>query len=237
MKLNLLKVPVRLALEYAFAAHRINQGYVKSSNDENVFANKDIVSLALKTHLIKQKSGEYYYIPNHFVVPEITDQDRASADGIDQHFKKYMFRSLASRLNQFENDVYTAVCSDEVPVSRAGLIAYVPELINRDRAQWDYEKMIKSQYSASKAVESETVSGTMTILRVREIVKDLNRFTMITAGMDGNLYEFAHKKITTEQQGSDFAIQGRVKGHGVEYHTKIPLTKLNYVKAILCPNQ
>jgi hypothetical protein len=234
MKVELLKVPVKLVLEYAFAAHRINNGYVKENTyrDSNtVFSNKELVKLTLQS--LYQKT----WLPENFIPLEITESDRKAANQVDSHFKKYMIKSLAGSLNPFEQDVYTAICSDEITINKVGTIAYIPELINRDQNKWTYEKFLKSEYKNSQHVEDPSVSGEMTIVNVRD-VKTSSRevFRIVVAGMNGNLYQFYNSKIDLDSEGQQYNIKGKNKGLGYEYTTKIPLTKLNYVKLSKCQN-
>jgi hypothetical protein len=232
MLVEMHKIPVSIALEYAFAAQRINNGYVTETNFESkIYSNKDLVSKAIRKHV------DTYHDQIIAVDLEVTDDDRSNAAEVDEHFKKYMFKSIAGKLNQFENDVYTLICSQEMVLNKAGLIAYVPELISRDLEKWRFEKMLKSEYSNSQASHDETVKGNMTILNVRTIRKDFESFTVVLAGMNGNLYQFYKKDMSKDATGKKYNINGRVKKSSIEYNTKIPLTVINYVKVAPCRNQ
>lgn len=162
---DIKKVPTRVVLEYAFAVFRINGDYIKVDNNERK------VSRTFLLHCVQSWVNEQntqsvlrYTIPEDLEIPEITDEDRKNADYVDQHFKKYMFKSLAGNLNQFENDVYTAVCGDEVAITKVGLIAYIPKLIQRDQAKWKYEAKIKKEYMDSVVSSQRNVDLDMELL-------------------------------------------------------------------------
>ena len=239
-------VPTRLVLEYAFAAHRINNGYFKNSyHNDSVgvtYNNRTIVENSVK-HWINEthsKSTLIHWLPNEFSVPEITDSDRAAADEIDKHFKKYMFNSLAGKLNQFETDIYSAICGEEVELTKVGLIAYVPELINRDRKKWEFEKTVKKEYKNSSFETAESVEGFMTVLRVYDFKNYEDQFIRnVVLGLNGNLYHFYDRKrsVALESEGSVYHIKGRVKTEAKEKTTGATMTRLNYVKAKPCQSQ
>ena len=233
-------VPTRLVLEYAFAAHRTNNGYIKENHYQ--LNNRTLVDYSVKHWINETQSGStlIHWLPNEFSVPEITDSDRAAADEIDEHFKKYMFNSLAGKLNQFETDVYSAICGEEVELTKVGLIAYVPELINRDRKKWQFEKTVKSKYKNSSFDTTESVDSAMTILRVYDFKTYEDQFVRnVVLGLNGNLYCFYDKKksVALDSEGSVYHIKGRVKTEAKERTTGATMTRLNYVKAKLCLNQ
>jgi hypothetical protein len=232
-----LMIPVQVALEYAFAAHRLNNGYLtetKTSDENKIIAcaNKDLVGRAVRRYTKVSPTYEYSVVFDL----EVSNEDRENAARVDEHFKKYMFKSLAGKLSQFENDVYTAVCGETVNVTRAGLIAYIPELIKRDLERWNFEKMLRTEYKNSQVATEEKVKGNMTILDVRKLRKDFESFTIVIAGMDGNLYQFYKNEMTVDSVGKKYNINARVKKGDLEYNTKIPLTVLNYVKVAPCRN-
>lgn len=229
MKVELITVPVRMAIEYAFAAYRVNNGYIRDGNDADVFSNKDLVGYSLKRKICDSSTFPAW-VPEKMTVLEVTDEDKKNADIIDEHFKKYMFKSLAGKLGQFENDLYTIVCSESIPITRSGIVAYIPEMINRDKDQWTYEKLLRSEYKDSKPADVKKIDGIIKILNVRKIKKDFEMFTIVIAGMNGNLYQFYKNELSVADKEKYFKITARVSGSTVEYSTKLPVTKLNYVK-------
>jgi hypothetical protein len=241
---QLKTVPTRLALEYAFAAYRVNGGYVKEPSLSNgpEFNNRNLVEHCVK-HWINETQNEstlVFWIPYEFNVLEITEQDRASADQVDQHFKKYMFNSLAGKLSQFENDIYSTICSEEVAITKVGLIAYIPELVDRDRAKWQFEKTVNTEYKHSSFQTVESVEGKMTVLRVYDFTtSDFDTVRNVILGFDGNLYHFYDKKryVALKSEGCKYYVKGRVKAEAKERNTGATMTRLNYVKAKLCQSQ
>jgi hypothetical protein len=237
-------VPTRLVLEYAFAAHRINGGYVKENHyqTKSICNNRTLVDYSVKNWINENHSGStlIHWLPPDFTAPEITDQDRSASDQIESHFKKYMFNSLAGKLNQFENDVYSAVCGEEVALAKVGLIAYVPELVDRDSAKWQFEKTIKTEYKHSSFQAVKAVEGEMTVLRVYDFTtSDFDTVRNVILGFNGNLYHFYDKKksIARKSEGCKYHIKGRVKTEAEERITGAKMTRLNYVKAKPCLNR
>lgn len=239
-------VPTRVVLEYAFAAHRVNRGYFKENLSVNetgvVYNNRTIVDYCVKGWINKNHrvSTLIHWIPGDFVAPEITDQDRRAADQVDEHFKKYMFNSLAGKLSQFETDVYSAICGEELPITKVGLIAYVPELINRDQRKWNFEKTIKTDYKHSSFQDVESVEGVMTVLRVYDFTN--SRFETVRnviLGFNSNLYQFfdSKKTVSLESEGCKYHVRGRVKAMDKEKTSGAIMTRLNYVKAKPCQSQ
>jgi len=236
-------VPTRLVLEYAFAAYRINHGYLKKADPGNaVHSNYTILDYCVKNWINNNHTGStlIYWTPTDFNSPEITDEDRKGADQIDEHFKKYMFNSLAGKLNQFETDVYRAICSDEVAITRVGLIAYVPELINRDRSKWQFEKTVKTEYRDSSFQEIENIEADMTVLRVYDFrTHDYEKLRSVILGYNGNLFQFYDKKLAVAlgSEGKKYHIKARIKSQINEKSTGAITTRLNYVKVKPCQNQ
>jgi hypothetical protein len=233
----------RLVLEYAFAAYRVNRGYVKEAGlDGAVYSNRTIVEYSVKNWINDNHTGSalIHWTPNDFNSPEITDEDRQGADQVDEHFKKYMFNSLAGKLNQFENDVYSAICGDEVAITRVVLIAYVPELIIRDRSKWQFEKTVKTEYKNSSFQEIENIEAVMTVLRAYDFqTHDYEKVRSVILGYNSNLYQFYDKKRAVDlgSEGKKYHINARIKGQSNEKSTGATITRLNYVKVKPCQNQ
>jgi hypothetical protein len=235
-------VSTRLVLEYAFAAYRVNRGYVKEAGYCAVYNNRTIVDYCVKNWINENNNSPtlFHWTPNDFISPEITDEDRKGADQVDEHFKKYMFNSLAGKLNQFENDVYSAICGEEIAITKVGLIAYVPELINRDRSKWQFEKTVKTEYKDSSFQEIENVEADMTVLRVYDFkTHDYETVRSVILGYNSNLYQFYDKKkaVALGSEGKKYHIKARIKDRSSEKSTGATMTRLNYVKVKPCRNQ
>lgn len=231
MTSNTTTISVKIALEYAFAVHRILGGYLK--NDGNP-SNRDTLNFAIKNHINKEIKDITFkhWIPLDFEMPEVIDEDRQHTENIDQHFKKYMFKSIAGSLNDFEKSAYSAVSKEEIELSELGMIAYVPELVKRDQNRWNIEKIIKQNYKNSKIDSRPYISGNMTIIEVKDITNRAtgDKFRIVVAGMDENLYGFSSQKIALGSEGKIFNISGKFKHIAKEFYTDLPLTKINYVK-------
>jgi hypothetical protein len=243
MILELKTVPTRLVLEYAFAAYRVNRGYIKETySDGAVYTNRTIVDYSVKNWINSNHTGSTFphWTPSDFNSPDLTDEDREGADQVDEHFKKYMFNSLAGKLNQFENDVYSAICGNEMPLNKVGLVAYVPELINRDRSKWQFEKIVRTEYKNSSFQEIENVEADMTVLRAYDFqTHDYEKVRLVILGYNSNLYQFYDKKraVALGSEGKKYHIKARIKDRSSEKSTGATITRLNYVKVKPCQNQ
>ena len=212
-------------LELAFAAHRVNKGYEKqtrrySENMPTTFSNKELVAFTVA-------AGTEQFIPHDFVPLKVTEEDLAAKEAADKHMRRYTMLAMGN-LTDFENDIYSAYCSEVMPVNRVGLIAYLPEFVNRELKDKSYKLRLKSEFANSRYFEN-TVEGNCEILKVIRVSRDFeDPFYMHFGAVDGNLVCFARKEGFAE--GATYIIKAKVKGQDKERETGLPMTRINYVK-------
>ena len=212
-------------LAVAYAAHRINKGYIKFGSydyHKNIVinkANKEIV----KDHFWNYKGDEALM---HKVT--ITDEDRENASNARAHFKKYTLGLLGNTLNEFQQDLFAAVTAEEVSSSQLGIIAYVPEMVKREQAESALKKTVKQEFRESKHVgaRGETFEGICRILS-KQWFSSFERWGY-TVESEGNLLSFFNK--FEFQEGETRLVKGKIKDLVNNKKFKVDETRLNYVR-------
>jgi hypothetical protein len=220
--LPLKTVPIQDALAIAVAAQRINGNYIKDtrrfSEPENKtqFSNKEIVRFFFDFHA-----------PTDYVKPTLTAQDYEEVAEIHKWMKRYVMLGLAD-LDNFKRDIINAVAENNVPVTRLGLIAFVPEFVKRDKHETGLTKEIRIEYRDSQYLgkEKDIVEGVIKILdkRYSEHWESYN----YTAVIDGNLVSFMNK--FPYDVGRMLRVKGKVKAQTKNKLFSANETRLNYVK-------
>jgi len=220
--LPLKTVPIQDALAIAVAAQRINGNYIKDtrrfSEPENKtqFSNKEIVRFFFDFHA-----------PTDYVKPTLTAQDYEEVAEIHKWMKRYVMLGLAD-LDNFKRDIINVVAENNVPVTRLGLIAFVPEFVKRDKHETGLTKEIRIEYRDSQYLgkEKDIVEGVIKILdkRYSEHWESYN----YTAVIDGNLVSFMNK--FPYDVGRMLRVKGKVKAQTKNKLFSANETRLNYVK-------
>lgn len=216
-------------INLAYAAHRVNNGYQKTTQRHSediptIWSNKELIRYSLSA----QQHQNLVFVPADFVPLTVTDADIDRAQEVSKHFRKYTFQILGDSLSDFQKDVFSAISSEKVSFQKIGLIAYVPELVSREIKELTYQKLLKSEYHDSQVLSVPTFQGMVKILKV--VPLSLYDTTLYIGGHDGNLFSFATKKQLAENQHYD--IIAKIKRPGIERSTGLPLTNLNYVKIL-----
>ena len=218
--------PTEKLLELAFAAYRVNKGYEKqtrrySEGQPTTFSNKEIISFTVS------RDDPNAFIPSDFLPVKVTDEDRAAKAAADAHMRRYTLLAMGN-LSEFESDIYSAYCSEVMPVKRVGLIAYLPEFVERELQGKIYKQRMKTEFANSKHLEGNVV-GDCEILKVIRVAREFDEpFYMHFGAVDGNLVCFARKEGFAE--GVVYHIHAKVKGQDKERETGLPMTRINYVK-------
>ena len=218
-------------LSLAFAAHRVNNGYEKfgqNSFDEKTgttivhkYANKDIVKY--------QITGRY--IPSNYIHITVKEEDRQKAVKAKDHFEKYMFNILGGDINDFTQNILDVIFKEEVTKYDLGLLAYIPEMIDRDTKNDSLEELLQKEYLNSEYLGpvKEKFSGKCKILNSR-FLHGYNCWIYL-AGCNGNLLSFFNKKSLIVN--SELEITARIKYQGKnKVNNNIKETGINYVKII-----
>lgn len=231
---QLLEYPTERLIELAFAAHRVNGGYVKetrrySEGQPTTYSNKEIVaySAAHYNQYNEKDSVLRTWIPSDFVPVKVTDEDLTAKADADRHMRRYTLLSLGN-LNDFQQDIFSAYSSETMPVNRVGLIAYLPEFVNRELQDKMYKERLKKEFANSDYFDNR-VDGTVEILKVIRVAKEYDEpFYMHFGAVDGNLICFSRKEGFAV--GKFYTITAKVKGQDRERETGLPITRVNYVK-------
>src|SRR6056297_737072 len=91
--------PTEKVLELAFAAYRVNNGYVKqtqrfSEGKPTVWSNKELVTYSAY-HYSRYSNSEFQmWIPEDFVALKVTDEDHAAKEAADKHMRRYTMLAL-----------------------------------------------------------------------------------------------------------------------------------------------
>ena len=213
-------------LAVAYAAHRINKGYIKFGSfdyHKNIVisrANKEIV----KEHFVSwRKSGE-----DNLHRIQVLDSDKAQAANVRNHFKKYTLGLLGNSLNDFQQDLFQAVSADEVSSSELGILAYVPEMITREQTESNLKKVIKTDFADSQHIGAvgDKFQGECKII-AKHFHSMYERY-IYTVVNQGNVLGFFCKFEFKE--GENKIVNGKIKD--LVYNTKLKVneTRLNYVK-------
>ena len=211
----------------AFAAYRINKGYVKatqrfSENNPTKFSNKEIVKYSLEYN-----ANNEAYVPSDFIMPKVIDEDHVALAAADKHMRRYTLLGLGD-LNDFQADMFEAYSQDELPVNKTGLIAYLPAFVERELEDKMYKRRLKTEFNNSAAINDKKIIGELEILKR---VYSVNYETFFyTAGFDGNLVMFSNK--FEYKTGEVFGFRANVKSQQTDRDTGLTVNKINYVKLV-----
>ena len=217
-----MEYPTQKLIELAYAAYRVNKGYEKStrrySEDQpTTFSNKELIAFTAHSD----------WKPEDFEPLKITQEDLDAKAAGDKHMRRYTMLAMGN-LSQFESDIFAAYSSEKTQIGRVGLIAYLPEFIERELQNKIYKQRLKSEFANSKHIEG-VVEGKCEILKVLTLARDFEEpFYMHFGAIDGNLVCFARKEGFAE--GVTYNIKAKVKGQDKERETGLPMTRINYVK-------
>lgn len=227
---QLKTLPNQDMLALAYAVYRINGNrYIKdtqrfSEDKPTLHANKDL----MRYFLHSKGHAPGVWVPNDYVPFAVTEEDYASVERARNHFKRYTMDILGDSLSSFQKSVYEAYCQTDIPVNSAGIIAYLPELVDRELDDIAFKKLLRTEYRDSVHVgrEGDLVEGVVKILRCF-YSKQWERW-YYTVGMNGNVFGFSN---THEHPvGALRRIKAKVKGHTKNRMFAVDETQLNYVK-------
>ena len=223
----------RRILELSFAAQRINNGYVKdtrrfSEGQPTTWSNKEIISFSAAAYY---NSNSQPYIPSDFIPIKVTDADYAALASADKHMRRYTMLVLGN-LSDFQADVFAAYAGERIAVNRIGLLAYLPQFVERELEEKIYKGRLKTEFANSTAIKEKKIIGELEILKR---VYSINYETYFyTAGFNGNLVMFSNK---FQYKNSEvFGFKANVKSQQTDRDTGLIVNKLNYVKLVKMEN-
>lgn len=211
-------------LAVAFAAYKNNEGYVKDTHrfsepvNETLFSNKDIVKFQFRPE----------FRPDDFKPLRTTDEDYADVDNCLKHFRRYTLGVLGESLTEFQKDVLDCIWLEEIPYRKLGLLAYVPELVQRETKELALKKVLRTDYRDSVYIGGvgEQVEGVCQILD-SYYSSHYERYAY-TADYMGNLISFWNKFEIPVGERRKF--RAKVKDHAKNKLFEVSETALNYVK-------
>lgn len=221
--LPLRTVSTQEAMAMAFAAHRVNKGYIKdtrrfSEDNPTQFSNKEIMAFTFKNT---------DFAPNDFVPFKPQIEDYEAVEEARKWLKRYVLLGLGN-LDEFKRDMIESVQAEEVPVTNLGRVAFLPEFIRRDKHESALKKEIRIEYRDSQHIGKEKDS-------VEGVAKILDKFYSnkwetynFTAVMNGNLVSYMNKY--DKDVGTMVRIKAKVKNHTKNRLFQANETRLNYVK-------
>ena len=224
----------RRILELSFAAQRINNGYVKDTRrftegQPTTWSNKEIISFSAAAYYNSSNSSTY--IPSDFIPIKVTDADYAALANADKHMRRYTLLVLGN-LSDFQADVFAAYAGERIAVNRIGLLAYLPQFVERELEEKIYKGRLKTEFANSTAIKEKKIIGELEILKR---VYSINYETYFyTAGFNGNLVMFSNK---FQYKNSEvFGFKANVKSQQTDRDTGLIVNKLNYVKLVKMEN-
>lgn len=224
--------PTEQVLELAFAAHRVNNGYKKqtrrfSEGRPTCYSNKELVVHSAYHYNKYNNNSEYYHwVPEDFTPVTVTDDDLAAKAQAEKHMRRYSMLALGN-LSDFESDIFTAFSSENVPANRIGLLAYLPEFVDRELKEKEYKGRLKNEFADSESINLHVIEEeTVEILRMIPL-REYDMY-LYFGGIGKDLVSFSKKDLL--EIGEKYHIRARVKKHDQERETGLSMTRLNYVK-------
>lgn len=215
----------------AFAAHRHNGGYVKTTVrmsepvKKTIWSNKELVSYTIASETKNKADAHHVWIPEEFTPIETTDADVNSIEVAKNHVKRYLVGMLSNDITPFQQEVHDALNSTEIPVTKIGLVSYIPELILKELDALKLKKQLKTDFADSAALTGK-LSGSIEIINCRYVEKHEAHAVMASLGTD--LVKFFHKEPV--YAGDTFNITARAKDSYPDPRTKCTVTYINHVK-------
>lgn len=229
-KVELKTLPNQDMLALAYAAYRVNDNrYIKdtqrfSEDKPTVHANKEL----MRYFLHQKGHAPGVWVPEDYVPFSVTEEDYASVERARNHFKRYTMEILGENLSDFQKTVYETYCQEDIPVNRAGIIAYLPELVERELEEIALKKLLRTDYRDSKHIGqvNDPVEGVGKILQA-SYSKQWEKW-YYTMGLDGNIVSFANTHA--HAVGTMKRIKAKVKDHTKNRLFSVNETRLNYVR-------
>lgn len=217
-------------LELACSAQRTNSDYVKEglaiyANDGKFMGMKTSNKLLIQLTLdIVKWSGEQ---KDHPALLKVTAEDKDFAAEIKKYYRRLMFAAIQGE-DEFRTKVNALLESDVVKVGDFGFVACLPSVFRRDYAVYQTEKK-------AKLVDMEYIGliGDNLLDKDCEILsskksKNFEAFN-IDAIIDNKFVSWMSQKDL--KPGNCVIVKAKVKAFSEHWKYKVPVTRLNYVKA------
>ena len=224
METTKLEYKTQDALAVAFSAYKINNGYIKDTarfsepTNPTVFSNKDLVKFQFRPE----------FRPDDFKPFHTSEEEYAQVDEAQKHFRRYVFGIIGDNLSTFSRDIVDVASQDTVRFDQLGLVAYIPEFVNREIKEGTLKKTIRTEYRNSLYIGGigDPVEGVCKIID-SFYSSHFERYAY-TADVMGNLVGFWNKYEIPVGERRKF--KAKVKAHVKNRLFEVNETSLNYVK-------
>lgn len=222
---------VQKVLELACSAQRVNNGYIKevvSFTDENDQVHKKIPNRGLITFALGSPTWDYFPKEHRPPLIEISQEDKELADKIRFYFRKLIFSAITDE-NSFESNVNTFLNSENIAENNIGYIACLPSVYLRSLSKDIIKKASKTCDHVYLGAVGDKLSDVDS--EIIECTKSKNfEAYNITAIIDNKMVSWmSSNKLDV---GPAVLIKANIKELSSQYFTGIPVTRLNYVKAV-----
>lgn len=217
-------------LASAFAAYRINSGFIKQTrrfseaDNSTQFSNKEIMSFNISNP------------PEDFVVTTPTQEDKQNVvEAIKFLNKEFSLQIIAGTVNDFIKNLLELSNSETCSTNNFGVLCLLPKVYYETKERKQQKSEIKKNFSESTyiAAVGDKIQGQFVIDSIRFV--DKFGCHVLNGHIDKNLVSFfkefgAGKEIP--KVGDTLSIKAKVKKHGNNFVTKIPETLVNYVRFV-----
>ena len=218
-------------LASAFAAYRINSGFLKQtrrfSEEDNgtQFSNKEIMLFSISVTP-----------PQDFTVTTPTEEDKQNvAEAIKFLNKEFSLQIIAGTVNDFIKILLELSNSEKCSTQNFGVLCLLPKVYFETKERKQQKSEIKKNFSESTYIGAvgDKIAGQFTIDSIRFV--DKFGCHVLNGHIDKNLVSFFKefgpgKEIPSV--GDTLSIKAKVKKHGNNFVTKIPETLVNYVRFV-----
>lgn len=228
MLLKEILFPTKKAIEYSYAAFRVNGGYKKDIGDDDG-SNRTLILNSLCTDY-----AESFNVPlkeilytNSVTTLVVTEADKEAALRVDEKLKMYSFYIIGDRLTEFQKRIFTVASQEMCNVRSLNVIASLPQTFSYEDVAKEYARRLKTEFSNSEYLTDVEFKDEVEVLK-RIYVKD-HGYYMYICGTKGNLIRFTSPNKIDEKF---LNIKGRFKNKEIERDFKLNLTRLNYVRIL-----
>jgi hypothetical protein len=236
-------------LEASVAANRFNGAYIKQNKtkyikDENdndttkyiveMACNKSLVYFLLNKKLpdVKYHKEENAYLSNIQNILKVTDADKETANDIKDHFQSKLFQALGGKLDEYTDQIWKVLDTEEVTAREVGLLTSTPSAYNRDLNKEVVEDTVlercADEYVGSKG---EKIEGPVELVNV---IYSSRFESYIYTGIykDKFLVSFWNG-VELGKKGETINLKARIKKLALSrFYNGAWETQLNYVKKV-----
>ena len=216
-------------LELACAAQRVNNGYLK---EVDIVYTTDGVGMSYrysnKTLMLVSTGAQDWVGENHPGMLKIIKSDVEFTEEIRQYYKRLAFSVMASPENSFQVEILQLLNTKMMPRAKFGFIACLPSTYLRDKSKTDVARQLRK-------IDDGYIAEVGAVLDDKDCelieVKWSEKFECwsVMAIIDNRLATWFSKRQLL--LGPCVLIKAKVKDHREHWQTKVPETRLNYVKA------